>query len=172
MSDVTPIVTAAGQAGPRAPSREQQMSQARAAGRRAAAERGSLTLMLAVMFVAILALAGLVIDGGAKLEAAENATAAAQEAARAGAGMVDRATAYSSGQIVVDRGEAIQAAEQYLNRAGYRDWSVSPDGNDAIQVSVTVSEPARVLSLIGISTLNATGRATAELVSGVTGAGR
>jgi hypothetical protein len=132
-------------------------------------ERGSLTLMLAVMFVAILALAGLVIDGGAKLEAAENATAAAQEAARAGAGMVDRATAYSSGRFVVDQGQAVQAAEQYLNQAGYRSWSVAPDGTESISVSVTVSEPTKVLSLIGISTIHATGRATARLVSGVAG---
>ncbi|MGH3396795.1 MAG: pilus assembly protein TadG-related protein, partial [Streptosporangiaceae bacterium] len=58
-------------------------------------ERGSLTLLLAVMFVALPALAGIVIDGGAKLTAAENATAIAQEAARAGAGMVSQPTAYT-----------------------------------------------------------------------------
>src|SRR5260221_553044 len=47
-------------------------------------ERGTITLMLLVMFVALLALAGIVIDGGAKLDQAENANAIAQEAARAG----------------------------------------------------------------------------------------
>ena len=44
--------------------------------------------MLLVLFVALVALAGVVIDGGAKLNQAENANAIAQEAARAGAGLV------------------------------------------------------------------------------------
>ena len=53
-----------------------------AAGR----DAGSLTLMLAVLMVALLALAGLVIDGGRKLNQSASAYAVAQEAARAGAG--------------------------------------------------------------------------------------
>lgn len=139
-------------------------------------ERGSLTLMLAVMFVALLALAGIVIDGGAKLTAAENATAIAQEAARAGAGMVSQSTAYTRGSFVVDQNQAIQAAEQYLSQPsvtgeGYR-GSVTREGTQSIQVTVTFDEPTRVLSIIGIDQVTGTGTATAHLVSGVTGPGR
>ena len=47
-------------------------------------ERGALSLMIVVLFVALIALAGIVVDGGAKLAAYENAEALAQEAARAG----------------------------------------------------------------------------------------
>jgi hypothetical protein len=134
-------------------------------------DEGSLILMLAVMFVAILALAGLVIDGGAKLVAAENATAIAQEAARAGAGMVNRSNAYEHGSFVVDDSQAREAAQEYLATAGYS-GVVSLQGVDTIKVSVTVSEPTKVLSLIGIDTINATGEATARLVAGVTGGGQ
>jgi Flp pilus assembly protein TadG len=139
-------------------------------------ERGSLTLLLAVMFVALLALAGIVIDGGAKLTAAENATAIAQEAARAGAGIVSQSTAYAKGSFVVDQNQAIQAAEQYLSQpslteAGYQGW-VTREGTQFIQVTVRVIEPTRVLSIIGIDHVKATGTATADLVSGVTGPGR
>jgi Flp pilus assembly protein TadG len=136
------------------------------------ADRGSLTLMLAVLFVALLALAGVVIDGGAKLTAAENAAAVAQEAARAGAGLVNEATAHANGSFVVDEDQAIAAADDYLSGAGYAGRAAQGPGLDEIQVTVKVSEPTKVLSIIGIDTITATGRATANLVSGVTGPGR
>ena len=57
-------------------------------------ERGGLSLMIVVLFVVLVALAGIVVDGGAKLNADENAAALAQEAARAGATTVDESRAY------------------------------------------------------------------------------
>jgi len=135
-------------------------------------DRGSLTLMLAVLFVALLALAGIVIDGGSKLTAAENAAAIAQEAARAGAGRVNETIAHENGSFVVDENQAITAANAYLSGAGYTGRAVQGPGPDEIQVTVTVSQPTRVLSIIGIDTITATGTATANLVSGVTGPGR
>jgi Flp pilus assembly protein TadG len=133
-------------------------------------ERGSLTLMLAVLFVALLAMAGIVIDGGAKLNAAENATAIAQEAARAGAGMVNRSSALATGNFVVAPGQAVAAARTYLARTGHQ-GTVTLVGNDSIRVTVTITEPTKVLSLIGIDSMTSTGSATAVLVTGVTGPG-
>jgi Flp pilus assembly protein TadG len=136
-------------------------------------ERGSLTLMLVVMFVALIALAGLVVDGGAKVTAAEDATSAAQEAARAGAGMVDRANAYANGSIIVDQRQAIAEANQFLANAGYTGQAVpGPAGENSIKVTVTVVKPTKVLSIIGIDRIQVTGTATATLVSGVTGPGQ
>jgi Flp pilus assembly protein TadG len=137
-------------------------------GRRSASDTGSITLMLVALFVALIALAGIVIDGGAKLNQAENATAIAQEAARAGAGMVNQANAYSTGTFTVDQGQAIAAAQQYLASAGYH-GTVTPVGTESIEVTVTVTAPTRVLSIIGIDTMTSTGTATASLVTGVTG---
>jgi len=133
-------------------------------------ERGGLSLMLVVLFAALAALAGIVVDGGAKLSAHENAVAAAQEAARAGAMPVDESAAYSSGSFVISQQQALAAARSYLIRAGYGRYTVAPDGTRAITVSVTVTEPTRFLSLIGVDSFTCTGTATASLVIGVTGA--
>lgn len=133
-------------------------------------DRGSLTLLLAALMVALLALAGLVIDGGRKLNQSAGAYAVAQEAARAGAGIVDRSAAYRSGTFRVDQGAALAAARSYLASGGYR-GSVSVDGTDRIKVRVTVTTHTLVLSLIGIDTMTSTGSAVATLVSGVTGPG-
>lgn len=133
-------------------------------------DRGSLTLMLAVLMVALLALGGLVIDGGRKLNEAENAYAIAQEAARAGAGRVNTSVAYGSGVFRVDQAQAIAAAAEYLASTGHQ-GTVSAVGTDRIRVSVTITEHTNVLSLIGIDTMTSTGTAVASLVSGVTGPG-
>lgn len=133
-------------------------------------DHGSLTLMLAMLMVALLALAGLVIDGGRKLNESASAYSVAQEAARAGAGMVDTGAVYQSGTFEVDPNQARAAARAYLAQAGYH-GTVSITGTDQISVTVTVTEPTLVLSLIGIDTMSAHGTAVASLESGVTGPG-
>ena len=132
-------------------------------------DRGSLTLMLAALMLVLLALAGLVIDGGRKLDATQKAYAIAQEAARAGAGQVNTSAAYRSGTYKVDIPQALAAARAYLASAGYS-GSVSASGNN-IRVTVHVTERTEMLSLIGIDTLKSSGSAVASLVSGVTGPG-
>jgi Flp pilus assembly protein TadG len=131
-------------------------------------DTGSLTLLLAFLMVSLLILAGLVIDGGRKLNQSANAYAIAQEAARAGAGMVNRSAAYRSGTFSVDEGQALAAARAYLSSAGYT-GSVSSDGTQKIRVTVTVTGRTLVLSLIGIDLMTSTGSAVASLVTGVTG---
>jgi Flp pilus assembly protein TadG len=133
-------------------------------------DAGSLTLMLAVLMVTLLALAGLVIDGGRKLNQSASAYAIAQEAARAGAGMVDRSAAYSSGTFRVDEAQAVAAARAYLVGTGHT-GIVSADGSRRIRVTVTITSHTLVLSLIGIDTMKSTGVAVAALVTGVTGPG-
>jgi Flp pilus assembly protein TadG len=137
-------------------------------------ERGALTLMLAVMFVGLLALAGLVVDGGAKLDAAENANAIAQEAARAGAGMVNQNNVYAHGTFTVDQSQALAAAQAYLASVASQGFTgrAYPVGNDSIRVNVVVTQPTKILSIIGIDTVGGHGSATASLEAGVTGPGK
>jgi hypothetical protein len=132
-------------------------------------ERGGLSLMIVVLFVVLAALAGIVVDGGAKLTADETAVALAQEAARAGATTVNASSAYASGAFVVDQGPALSAARSYLVSAGYNRFTVAAAGARAIRVSVTITEPTKFLSLIGIDSFTSTGTATASLLTGVTG---
>lgn len=133
------------------------------------AERGGLSLMIVVLFVVLAALAGIVVDGGAKLTADEDAVALAQEAARAGATTVNVSSAYANGSFVVDQSQALAAARSYLVSAGYDQFTVAAVGARAIRVSVTITEPTKFLSLIGIGSFSSTGTATASLVTGVTG---
>ena len=58
-----------------------------------------------------------------------------------------------------------------MTGAGYQ-GSVTGEGTQSIQVTVTVAEPTRVLSIIGIDQVTGRGTATANLVTGVTGPGR
>jgi Flp pilus assembly protein TadG len=125
--------------------------------------------MIVVLFVVLAALAGIVVDGGAKLTGDENVAAAAQEAARAGATTVDVSGAYATGSFVVDQQRAIAAARGYLVGAGYHSYSVTSDGVRAIRVTVTITEPTRFLSMIGLRSFTCTGTAIAVLVTGVTG---
>jgi hypothetical protein len=132
-------------------------------------ERGGLSLTIVVLFVVLAALAGIVVDGGAKLAADENAVALAQEAARAGATTVNVSSAYAAGAFIVDQRQALAAARSYLVGAGCDQFTVSGAGMRAIRVSVTITEPTRFLSLLGIDSFSSTGTATALLVIGVTG---
>ncbi|MFB4302236.1 pilus assembly protein TadG-related protein [Actinomadura sp. NTSP31] len=120
-----------------------------------------ITLVVVVFF-------GAVVDFEQVLEARHDANTAAQEAARAGAGQVDRDRAYDRGQFLVDREYATQAARYYLRTSGYT-GTVTRAGRHSIRVHVSVTRPARFLSLIGISTLHADGEATANLTPGVEG---
>lgn len=52
-------------------------------------DRGSISLFAVVLFFALMAAAGLVFNGGAKIRAAREAAAVAEEAARAGAGRIN-----------------------------------------------------------------------------------
>jgi Flp pilus assembly protein TadG len=134
-------------------------------------ERGALTLFVAILFPALLCFAGLVIDAGTKLDNYENAATYAQEAARAGAGQVDQNQAYSNSTFVVDRAQAVAAANAYLAGAGLHDYQVQPVGANSIRVTVTITTPTKILSIFGIDTVSSQAVATATLVSGVTGPG-
>jgi Flp pilus assembly protein TadG len=133
-------------------------------------ERGALTLFMAILFPALLAFAGLVVDGGTKLDNYEKASAYAEESARAGAGQVDQSEAYDKATFVVDEPEAIAAARAYLAAAALS-GSVTAVGDDAIRVTVTITTPTKILSIIGIDTVTSTSTAIASLLFGVAGPG-
>lgn len=77
-------------------------------GRRDDRDRGGVTVFFAVMASAVVAAAGLAVDGGRRLAAVSTATDIADNAARACAQAVDEAAA-ASGQLTLDpiKGEAL-----------------------------------------------------------------
>lgn len=135
------------------------------------ADSGAIT-PYAIIFICVLMLfVGLSVDGGAKLRAGWEAVGVAEEAARAGAGQVDRSAAYRGGEFVIHRGAAVRAAHAYLSASGHR-GTVSIAGPTSIRVSVTVTKPTWLLSMVGLSSVSMTATSTSELVSGVEGPGR
>ena len=122
-------------------------------------DRGSaIAAYFLVGVVALFALAGLVLDGGAALAARGQAADVAQQAARAGANALDVASLRTGGAggLTVDAGRARAAAAAVLAAAGV-DGDVVVAGS-RVTVSTHVEKPAAILSLVGID--HVSGRAT------------
>ncbi len=127
-----------------------------------------ISLLFLVIVVALLCLARFALGGVAKLWAAENAISTAREAARVGAEMADRSTVYPAGTCMGGQAQAIAAARAYLAAAG-KPGTVTAAGPGAIQVTVTITGPSAILSLIDAPPVTATGEATVNLVTGALG---
>ena len=130
-------------------------------GGRSRDERGMSTLFVVLFAVAMLSVAGLVIDGGYALGAKREAMNSAEQAARAGADALDQAS-LRSGETRVDAGRAVGAAQAYLSQVGAT-GSVSVAGGE-VTVVVTAHQKTAILSAVGVSTLPIKATATAESI--------
>lgn len=136
-----------------------------------ALDDGSVSVFAVIITLVVVVFFGAVVDFERALEARQEANTIAQEAARAGAGHVDLNRAYTAGRFTVDRATALRAAREYLRNSGHT-GTVTPAGAHAIGVHVSITRPALFLPVIGISTLHADARATANLTIGVEGPSR
>ncbi|GJF30334.1 membrane protein [Kitasatospora sp. NE20-6] len=125
-----------------------------------------MSIYVAVITMAVLALLGLVVDGGGKLRASERADAIAQEAARAGGQQINAAKAIPGNGIVVDPEAAHTAAVDYLKKAGFQGgFKIYPTDNGRVLV---VDLTSTYRSIWGLGDMPVHGHATAALVYGVT----
>lgn len=134
-----------------------------------AGDRGAVTLFVAIAMVGLMVLAGLVVDGGAKVRAAQRADRVAAEAARAAGQAIDLATVLEGSELRVDRRAALRAAEAYLASAGVSGSARVIDGGAGISVSTTTSAPTVFLGLIGVPRLTVEGAAQVSLVQSMGG---
>jgi Flp pilus assembly protein TadG len=128
-------------------------------------ERGSVSAFVALLLVALVALAGLVVDGGAAVSAHQAAVDEAEQAARAGAGALS-VTALRTGSLVIDRDAAVRAAEAFMSSAGHPGTAVVSAGT--VTVSIHYRIPTSVLGIVRITSLPVTATASAVDVPGVT----
>lgn len=119
-----------------------------------------MTVFLVVVFGALLVLAGLVVDGGATLAARQRADDEAEQAARAGAQALSIDALRAQGDLTLDPEGAVAAAQSYLGQTGHES-SVSVFG-DSVDVSVSFSQPMRILGIGGIWSLTVTGHGRAR----------
>lgn len=124
-----------------------------------------MTLFVVVLAAALLALAGLVIDGGYVLAARQEAGSVAEQAARAGAGAISRESLRGNGPLHVDPAAATRAAQSYLATTGH-DGQVTVTG-DTVTVTVHIVRKTAILSAIGIESLSSTSTATARGLTGI-----
>ena len=132
--------------------------------RYADAERGAISVFLAVLVPGLLLIIGLAVDGGAKVAATQRANAIADEAARAGGQALDVSAALT-GQVRVDPAAAVAAAQDYLDRSDVAGSVTVVDG-DTLQVTTSLTEPTAFLGLVGITAMTVEGSGTADLISG------
>jgi Flp pilus assembly protein TadG len=130
-------------------------------------ERGSGAVFAIFFAMIVLALAGLVIDGGTALSMREQAANIAGEAARKVAGNLDQA-ALRDGVIQIDTGSCTTLADQIT--VAYEAGTVTGCTVNGRDVTVTVQITYRPL-LLGMLdphlTLTASGTATVHLASGI-----
>ncbi len=129
-------------------------------------ERGAVTAFVTVFTVALLLVAGLVIDGGFLINARRQAINEAESAARAGAQALDTDTPLRS---QLNNAAARQAAAAYLTRTGH-DGDIQVDG-DLVTVNVTFERPMTILGLGGLASATVHGRGTARPTTGIVAEG-
>lgn len=106
-------------------------------------DRGTVSAFVAVIAIGLVAVAGLVYDGGQILNAQARARDLAANAARAGAQQVDLYTLRADQRVVLDPDRASATARDYLASQGAT-GTVSVDGS-RITVTVTIVQPLRIL---------------------------
>ena len=135
-------------------------------------ERGAVTVFVTIITVALLAVGGLVADGGRILTARREAANVAESAARAGAQAIDLHALRTTGALVLDPTVARTDAYAYLRVNGYT-GTVTADANQ-VHVTVTIRRATVMLSAVGLRSYSVTGDgdATPAHTPGSTMAGR
>ncbi len=132
--------------------------------RRLGEEDGMVTAFVVIFTLALLAMAGLVLDGGLALAAKVHAIDDAQAAARAGAQAIDIPLYRSTGTITLDPAQAVADAQGFLAAAGEH-GSASVAG-ETVTVNVTITQPTQILSIVGVDQLTVTGTGSATAQQG------
>ena len=131
-------------------------------------EAGSVTLFFVVAALALFAMVGLVVDGGIKIRAAQQAAALAEESARAGGQAITLPPAVRGDAVVAEPQHAAAAARRYLAENDITGTVAIADGGRGIAVDVSVTRPTVFLGMLGITSVTVHGHAQARLVRGVT----
>jgi len=135
------------------------------------AERGAVMFWVIPVMLGLVAMAGLVVDGGNAIAARQHAADLAQQAARAGADALspDSLHAAEPSQLTADPGAATTAADKVLAAGGVA-GTVTIDG-DSVTVSVTMHQQTQILSAFGLSSVSGSATSTATALHGTTTGG-
>lgn len=130
-------------------------------------DSGRVTAFAVLFCVALLAVAGLVLDGGLAISAKVQALDVAQAAARHGAQQLDLRLYRTTGVTQLDPARAAQAARDWLADAG-ADGDVIEATTEHVTVTVRRTRTTQLLHLVGVGELDVSATATATAIQGVT----
>ena len=128
-------------------------------------DEGSIALFVVLLAVALMAMAGLVVDGGYALAARQEAAATAEQAARAGADALSHDSVRGTGPIRLDPAAATAAAQAYLAARGRAGQATAV--GDIVNVTVSITRRTAILSALGIDSIGATAHASARGITGI-----
>jgi Flp pilus assembly protein TadG len=132
-------------------------------------ERGSATIFVVGFAVVLFAGAGLAIDGGRAINARDKATDIAEQAARAGAGQLDENSLRKvDGTVVLDQAAARARASSFVAATRFVPTTTTTDTSVTVHVSATYR--TALLGIIGITSIDVSGNATASPSTGTIGA--
>ncbi len=131
-------------------------------------ETGTVTVLFVLIVGALLAFAGLVVDGGRAIDNRQVAADTAAQAARSGANALDVVNLRDDGTDDVDPDLAQAAACTFVAAANPRDGCSVRVSLNTVTVTVTSSMDTTMLGLIGISTFTDSATATATSARGYT----
>ncbi|NLD76321.1 MAG: pilus assembly protein [Acidimicrobiales bacterium] len=134
-------------------------------------ERGSASVWMMTMALAAVLLVGLAVDATGQVHATQRAQSIAAEAARA-AGQHLHSTAIRGETPLIDPATAVAAAHAYLSAAPDITGTAQITSPTQIVVTTQSSYQTKFLSLIGITSLPARGRAEVQINRAVEGAPR
>lgn len=134
-------------------------------------EEGQVTAFVVVFVVALIFLAGLVVDGGYVLAARRRAMNEAQAAARAGAQALDLDAYRGGGTFTLDPGGARAAALSYLDRTGHGAGATVDVAGDTVSVSVSFDQALNILGIAGAPAVSVSGNGSARSARGVVSEG-
>jgi uncharacterized membrane protein len=132
---------------------------------RARGDGGSVTAFVVVFTVALLSVAGLVVDGGYMLAERRAAFDEAEAAARAGAQAIDENVLRQTGLVRIDPEVARQRVAAYLTRTGH-DGTVDVSG-DTVTVHIQFTQRLTILGLFGVGPVTINGSGSAHGVRAV-----
>ncbi len=122
-----------------------------------------MTPFVVLLSVCLLALAGLVSEGGLVMSAREQAMLEAEQAARAGAAQASVAGLHD-GRILEPGSGPVLAAEGVMSYYGHPGWATRSGGEVTATVApFSVGTP--LLALAGVPAVKVTARASAEAVA-------
>lgn len=127
-------------------------------------ERGSISIWFVTCAFAMIILVGMAVDLGGKVHTQQQARSVAAQAARTGAQELQGPAAIRGEDLRINVAAAKAAALQYLHAAGVEGNARVTDGGTTLVVTTTDTYDSKFLGIIGLSSMQVTGEASARLI--------